>query len=865
MPGRPKGSNNRYVTSLPSAPEPDFRRLFESAPGLFLVLRRDLVITAVSDAYLAATMTKREDILGRGIFEVFPDNPEDPAATGVANLRVSLERVLQTGAFDAMAVQKYDIRRPESEGGGFEERFWSPVNYPVRGPDGAVAYIIHRVEDVTDFVRLKQHGVAQGRVTEELRTHAQQMESEVFARAQELQKANARLREANDELARREQELRSVYDRLYRLDHLKTQFFANVSHELRTPLTLILGPVQRLLGQRQNLAPEVAVSLEGVERNARLLLHHVNDLLDVSKLDAGKLASRFEDVDLAELVRRTAAHFDSAAQEHRLRYSIDTPEALPAQVDPDKIQRVLMNLLSNAFKFTPAGGTIRCVLSGEPDALPSRAVLEVADSGPGVPPQARAMIFERFVQLEDSATRRVGGTGLGLAIAKDFVALHRGAISVGTAPEGGAMFRVELPLTAPPGAVVHRREETPAPAAEDPATPHPLAAISASGDPPPDLAERDGKPRVLIVEDNPEMRRFIAETLGADYHTVLASDGREGVNRAIEWVPDLILSDMMMPGMSGAQLVEAVREHPSLAAVPIIMLTAKADDETRVQLLSRGAQDYLVKPFVAEELRARVGNLVALKRTREELEARNAGLAGMAERLEKENRSLEAYDSTISHDLRAPLRAMIGFSQILLEQDGPSLSPEARRHLTRIRDSGERMGHLIEHLLKFARLGQQAPARSEVDLTKLWREVYESFGEQRGRRNVEFKVQPVPPVYADPVLLRQVCENLLGNALKYTRGRDPAVIEVGATQMPGEAAPVHFIRDNGVGFDAPHARNLFGMFQRMHRAEDFEGHGVGLASAKRIIERHGGRIWAEAAPNKGATFYFSLPASNAGT
>ena len=192
----------------------DFRALFESAPGLYLVLTPDLKIVAVSDGYLRATMTQRQAILGRGIFEVFPDNPDDPTATGVRNLSASLERVLRDKATDAMAVQKYDIRRPDAEGGGFEERYWSPVNSPVFGPGGEVAYIIHRVEDVTEFVRLKQRGVEQDKLAQQMRVRAEQMEAEIFLRAQELQEANRQLRQANDELGRMKAELeRRVQER----------------------------------------------------------------------------------------------------------------------------------------------------------------------------------------------------------------------------------------------------------------------------------------------------------------------------------------------------------------------------------------------------------------------------------------------------------------------------------------------------------------------------------------------------------------------------------------------------------------------------------------------------------------------------
>ncbi|MFY9733127.1 MAG: PAS domain S-box protein, partial [Candidatus Acidiferrales bacterium] len=189
---------------------PDFQTLFQSVPGLYLVLTPDLTIIAVSDAYLRATMTQREEILGRGIFEVFQDNPDDPATTGGSNLRASLQRVLQSKASDSMAVQKYDIRKPQSEGSAFEERHWSPVNSPVLGPDQEVAYIIHRVEDVTDFIRLSQKEAQQEKLTEELRASARQMEAEVFSRTREIQEANQRLERASQELASTETRFRSL-------------------------------------------------------------------------------------------------------------------------------------------------------------------------------------------------------------------------------------------------------------------------------------------------------------------------------------------------------------------------------------------------------------------------------------------------------------------------------------------------------------------------------------------------------------------------------------------------------------------------------------------------------------------------------
>jgi PAS domain-containing protein len=215
-------------------PTPDFRALFESAPGLMLVLTPALTIVAVSENYLRATMTKREEILGRGLFDVFPDNPADLIATGVTNLRSSLNRVLENRVADAMAVQKYDIRLPESEGGGFEERYWSPSNFPVLGPQGEIIYIIHRVEDVTDCIRLTQNGIEQRFETAQLTSRSEQMELEISRRAQELQEANHQLRKANERLQTEIAERHETKDFLASLvENVPLMIFVKEARELR--------------------------------------------------------------------------------------------------------------------------------------------------------------------------------------------------------------------------------------------------------------------------------------------------------------------------------------------------------------------------------------------------------------------------------------------------------------------------------------------------------------------------------------------------------------------------------------------------------------------------------------------------------
>lgn len=540
----------------------DYQVLFDCAPTPYLVLAPDLPIVAVNQAYLAATGTERADILHRPIFEVFPDNPADPAANGVRNLRQSLETVLATAAPDTMALQRYDI--PTRPDGRFEERYWSPINTPVLGPGRTITHIIHRVQDVTDFVRMRAARDRQRAVADEI-------ESDLFVRAREVQDINQRLRAANEELAATSRALRQAQE-------AKDRFIATLSHELRNPLAAVQAAVDLL---ELDVSPDHA-ALAVLRRQTTALIRMTDDLLDATRALTGRLELVRGPLDLRTVVDAAVADIaaDYARSKRALRVTLPD-EAMPMDGDHVRLAQMVGNLLSNAGKYTEPGATVAVFLARSGGEV----LLSVRDDGIGFEPSVAETLFEVFARAVHPDTHRVGGLGLGLAVVRSITELHGGVVTAHSAGPGlGAEFRVRLPLT-----LDQRPVDTPA-----------AAQVVARA-----------PMRVLVIEDNADLAATYQALLRRRGDSVtVAGTGREGLTAAASEEFQLVLCDIGLPDINGYQVARCLRSHPATRGLKLVAVSGFSQDRDRERARVAGFDAHLAKPLASADLDEVLGQWV---------------------------------------------------------------------------------------------------------------------------------------------------------------------------------------------------------------------------------------------------------------
>lgn len=431
-----------------------------------------------------------------------------------------------------------------------------------------------------------------------------------------------------------------LLQKLQEADRQKTTFFQNISHEIRTPLTLILGPLETITeGKFGRLEQTLKNQLAVIQRNAGRLLGLINQLLDLSKLDEKKMPVRIMRGNISALASDTLKSFETYADKLGIKLTL-TSESKDMEMDYDRqmMEKVLVNLISNALKFTPGGGWVNVGIAranaGE------NIVISVKDSGKGIPPEELPYIFDRFHQVDGTMTRNQEGTGIGLSLVKEFVELQGGRVEVDSVVDKGSEFRVILPRQT--ALEKFEPQEELLPDAKDEDIYFYEQAIAGKEK---QTEETERTSRVLIIDDNEDMRSYIMQIIGSRYLTAEASDGQEGLNKAREMMPDIIISDVMMPRMDGYELCRQINASDTLKNIPVILVTARASEEMTIDGIEAGAYDYVTKPFSPKILLAKIDGILERQELHKK-QIRHDNLTGLFNRDGWKNRALQELEKT---------------------------------------------------------------------------------------------------------------------------------------------------------------------------------------------------------------------------
>lgn len=666
------------------------------------------------------------------------------------------------------------------------------------------------------------------RTIADLRDH---LEVRVAERTAELEEARARL---EDTVAQLEQ-----------ADRAKAEFFTNVSHELRTPLTLILAPLDDVETSLARLGELGTIeSVHHIRRNARNLLRLVNEILDSAKLDAGRLAVERSAVDFGGLVEDVVATLLPLADRKGVRLQAEIAGGAVVGGDARLLRRIVVNLISNAVKYVESGDSVRaCVAIGE-----AEIVLEVIDTGPGIPVEEQARVFERFQRARDSVGRRIEGTGIGLSMAAGIARAHGGVIELESEVGRGSTFRVRLPVGGDAAAVGQAptdllSDEERSLLLDDRSLALPLATPASATD----SSARAG--RVLLVEDNSEMREFLTRIIGTEHHVQAVPDGDAALVVLAGDLPDIVVSDVMMPGIDGYELCRRIKADPVSQSVPVILLSARHGAEAAVQGFSSGADDYVVKPFSSPELLARIGAQIRLRQ-----------LAYAVMRMEKQT-TLGLLAGGIAHEVLNPLNAVmnsLGPLRLGVERMSGGVATErdlgmAGRLLDAIDLSANRIQRIVNAILTFTR-GEERPRLKAARLSEGIESILTIIAYRTAHVRIEREYRFDEPFLCHPEILDQVVMNLVVNAAD-------AVTETGSTvwirtDRVGNDVIVS-VRDNGHGVPLAQRERIFAPF--FTTKAPGKGTGLGLAVSREIAALHGGTLELAAGAGPGAEFVLTLP------
>ncbi len=689
-----------------------------------------------------------------------------------------------------------------------------------------------------------------------------------------------KVRRRTRQLSRSRRTLQRSLNKLTEHDRLKTEFFSNVSHELRTPLTMILAPVDRVLQRNADeLSPSSKHMLEMVRLNGYRLLDLINRLLDFSKLEAGQMKLNMAAVDLNKLVNALTSAASPLAQQRGIMLSVEyDPDLTAFGADEEKVETIVSNLLSNAIKFTPRGGRIHV----ETYRTDDRVWMSISDTGIGIDESQRDKVFDRFVQVDGSSSREFSGTGLGLSLVKNLVELHGGEVHLKSELGRGSRFYFDLPLRPVPQGQKLLGQ------AGEPRSGHAFAeldqftvAIDADADA--DLHE-NGNPftrTILVVDDTVEIRVLLGEMLRDEYRVVFARDGREGLEVARQVVPDLIISDVMMPHVDGQEFCHRIKEDVATSHIPFIMLTAKAELSMKIGGLNCGADDYLVKPFEENELRARVRSLLRLRGLHQDLDRRNRELRTaynelrdlqsqlvQAEKMSSLGQLIAGLAHEINNSINAvyngirPLAATVKRVEKLVEGETGDGGPQGGDvqaafqkilMLSSVIETGAaRTARIISDLKTFSHPGnedfQVFDLHQALDMC-----VNLLSSSLRDRIEVARDYGEIGRVFGPAGQLNQVFMNILNNAQQAID--DSGTITI-TTRQEDEWVIVS-IRDTGCGIPADMREKIFDPF--FTTKEPGVGTGLGLSLSYGLITKLGGTIECKSELRLGTEFLIRFP------